>query len=104
MNKLILLGAASLLSLGIGAVSTTASSAASIASCQENLDSHVATGTDAVDANAASILAGLHAKGINATDVTDWAGCAQVDVVRPNGSTAMEFFDPSTLQRLHRNG
>jgi len=105
MNKLSIIAGAVLLTAGIAAASP--SFAANIASCSDDVthaDVHNGGGDPSfVDMNAPSILSELRAKGINAQDVSDWGGCAKVDVVRPNGHTAQEFFDPSTLQRLHVN-
>jgi len=104
MQKLSLIAVAGLMCLGLG-VAVTPASAASIASC-ENSVSNDGQGnyTDSISADAPAIIAGLRDKGVNVVDVQNWGGCVKADVVRPNGSTAMEFFDPSSLQRLHRNG
>ncbi len=105
MTKLPLLIAAGLLSLRLGAA--TPSFASSIASCQDDAtaDNHGDnTFEQSIAMQSDAIMAGLRQKGINATDITDWGGCVKADVVQKNGHTAMEFFDPSTLQRLSVNG
>jgi hypothetical protein len=102
MVKLSRLAAAGVLALGLaGAVTPTF--AASIASCQNDINSDT-TPTSAIDQDSAAILAGLRDKGVNALDVTNWGGCVRADVVHKNGRVTMEFFDPASLQRLHVNG
>ena len=93
-------GIAALLSLGLGTAVSPAF-AKSIATCQDDVAN---SGTDAIDSDAAAILASLQQKGVKALDVTDWGGCVRADVIRKDGSTAMEFFDQDTLQRLSTNG
>lgn len=104
MNKLALAAAAGLAGLGIAIVAAPAS-AESIGACQNSFanDGH-GDYTDAIAANSAAILAGLRDQGVNAVDVQNWGGCVRADVVRPDGTTAMEFFDPDSLQPLSRNG
>ena len=53
-----------------------------------------------VDLNAPTILLRLREKGIDATSVDDWGGCARADVRQSNGQTIIAFFDPDTLERL----
>lgn len=104
MKKLSLVAIAGVMCLGMGAAVAPAS-AASIASCENSVsDDGQGNHVDAITSDASAIIAGLRAKGVNVQDVQDWGGCVKADVVRPNGSTAMEFFDPSSLERLHRNG
>ena len=104
MKKLSLAIIAGVMCLGMGAAVAPAS-AASVAACQTSTsDDGQGNHVDAISANSAAIIAGLRDKGVNVIDVQDWGGCVRADVVRANGSTAMEFFDPSSLQRLHRNG
>ena len=104
MKKVHMLALAALVSLGIGA-SALPASAATIASCQDDtLNSRVSTDgdTSSIDAMAPNILQTLKAKGVDATSVSDWGGCVEASVVQHNGKVANEFFDPATLQRLHR--
>ncbi len=103
MNKLSILAAAGLLSLGLaGAV--TPSFAASIASCENNVQLSDGNYTDQIDQDSAAIFAGLKQKGIDVQSIGNDGGCVKAEVQRPNGSLAMEFFDPNSLQRLHVNG
>jgi hypothetical protein len=106
VNKLSLLALASLLTLGVG-VSTSAmpATAATIAECRDDTSNSRVPGdgdTSQIGDFSSNIMQALHAKGVNATDISDWGGCVRADVVKPNGQTALEFFDPDTLQRLHR--
>jgi hypothetical protein len=102
MVRFSLLAAVGVLAFGLaGAVTPTF--AASIASCQNEVNSDT-TPRSAIDQDAAAILAGLRDKGVNALDVANWGGCVRADVVHKNGRVAMEFFDPASLQRLHVNG
>ena len=102
MKQITTLAIAALLSLGLGTAVSPAF-AKSIATCEDEVANSQGEG-DAIDSNAAAILASLQQKGVKALDVTDWGGCVRADVIRKDGSTAMEFFDPDTLQRLSTNG
>lgn len=106
MKKVTTLVLAALMSVGIGAAITPAF-AESIGACQNEITigpRGAGQYTDAIDSDAPAIIASLEQKGINVQDVTDWGGCIRADVTKKDGSTAMEFFDPNTLQRLDPNG
>jgi hypothetical protein len=100
MKPVTTLAIAALLSLGLGTAISPAF-AKSIGTCQDDV---AISGTNAIDSDAPAILASLKQKGVNAQDVSDWGGCVRADVIRKDGSTAMEYFDPDTLQRLNPNG
>jgi len=106
MKKVTTLVLAALMSVGIGAAITPAF-AESIGACQNDI-ARSAPGageyTDAIDSDAPAIIASMQQKGINVQDISDWGGCIRADVTKKDGSTAMEFFDPNTLQRLDTNG
>lgn len=106
MKPVASLAIAALISLGLGtAISPTF--AKSIGTCENEVaNSGPGAGeyTNAIDSDAPAILASLKQKGVNAQDVSDWGGCVRADVIRKDGSTAMEFFDPDTLQQLNPNG
>lgn len=38
--------------------------------------------------------------GVDATDVRTWGECLQVFVRKPGGGEEMQYFDPSTLERV----
>jgi len=104
MRKRPLLVAAALLGLGLAA-SAAPALAATVASCTDQIYTDPGNPSDSIsqiDQDATSIIAGLRAKGVNVSDIDDWGGCVRADVVRPDGSTHFEFFDPNTLQRLSR--
>ena len=104
MKKRPVLVAAALLGLGL-ATSAAPAFAATIAQCTDDVTqnpSDPGQNISQIDADAPAILAGLRAKGVNATDISDWGGCVRADVTRPDGRTVFEFFDPSSLQRLSR--
>lgn len=104
MTKRPLLLAAALLGLGLAA-SAAPALAASVASCTDDVHQNPADpgqNISQIDEDATSIIAGLRAKGVNVTDISDWGGCVRADVVKPDGSTIFEFFDPNSLQRLSR--
>ena len=106
MKKVSMFAVAALLSLGIGTAITPAF-AESIGACENDIARNspgAGEYTSQVDSDAAAINASLQQKGINAQDVSNWGGCIRADVVKKDGSTAMEFFDPDTLQRLDTNG
>jgi len=108
MNKIAILGLVSLLSVGVGlAASVAPASAATIAECRDSVTNSGSSGageyTSDIDARSGSIVQALKAKGVNVQDISDWGGCVKADVVRPNGTAAIQFFDPDTLQRLHRS-
>lgn len=108
MKKLPVIALMSLLALGLGAGFSPAS-AATIASCQDDVQQSYSTSgsgtySSEIDAQSASIIAGLRDKGLNVQGISDWGGCVKADVVRANGRVAQEFFDPTTLQRLSVNG
>jgi hypothetical protein len=107
MKILPLIAGASLLGLGLVGLATP-TFAASISSCQDEVSDNADHGagqySSFVDQDSTALIAALKDKGVNATDISDWGGCLRADVVRKDGRTAMEFFDPDTLQRLHVNG
>ncbi|MDR3476175.1 MAG: hypothetical protein P4M09_31410 [Devosia sp.] len=108
MTKLPLIALVSLLGLGLAGAAAPAS-AASIASCRDDVQHSISptgygTYESEIDANSASILSSLRAKGVNAQSISDWGGCVKADVLRSDGHIALEFFDPSSLQRLSVNG
>ena len=108
MTKLPALALLSLIGLGLAAAATPAS-AATIASCRDDVSQSYTTSgsgtyTSDIDQQSASIIAGLRDKGVNVQSISDWGGCVKADVVRHDGSVAQEFFDPASLQRLSVNG
>ncbi|UYN99456.1 MAG: hypothetical protein KIT02_16355 [Devosia sp.] len=42
----------------------------------------------------------LKQRGVDATDVRTWGECLQVFVRKPGGGEEMQYFDPSTLERV----
>jgi len=103
VKQITTLAIAALLSLGLGTAVSPAF-AKSIATCENEVANSQGADGDAIDSDAGAILASLQQKGVKALDVTDWGGCVRADVIRKDGSTAMEFFDPDTLERLSTNG
>ena len=104
MKPVATLAIAALLSLGLGTAISPAF-AKSISTCEDDVvNSSAGDYSSAIESNAPAILASLQQKGVNAQDVSDWGGCVRADVIKKDGSTAMEFFDPDTLQRLDLNG
>jgi len=105
MNKLVVVAFAGLMGLGIAAAVSPAS-AETLASCRDSVvQNHDDPGsfTNQIDSNSASIMSAMRDKGINVQDITDWNGCIKADVLQKNGHVAMQFFDPDTLQRVHRS-
>lgn len=106
MKRAIPLIVPGILALGVAGAAVP-SFAENIASCRDEISNAGGENSEHlsfIDQDSAAIAAGLKDKGINATDISDWGGCVKADVVQKNGSTAQEFFDPSTLQRVHVNG
>lgn len=104
MKKRPLLIAAAVIGLGI-AGSAVPALAATVAQCTDDVTqnpSDPGQNISQIDENAPAIIAGLRAKGVNVTDISDWGGCVRADVTRPDGRTVFEFFDPDSLQRLSR--
>lgn len=104
MNRLSALAIAGLVSLGVAAV-TGPASAETLASCRDNVVQDQGNPTETssqIDSNAPAIMAALQQKGIDAQSISDWGGCVKADVRLKNGQVAMQFFDPDTLQRVHR--
>lgn len=42
----------------------------------------------------------LREHGVDAVRVEEWSGCLRAYVPQPDGTDQMQFFDPSTFQRL----
>jgi hypothetical protein len=96
MTKSLILASVALLSLGALALPAQAKTAA-VASA----NSILTCDTDTLSHNDESNIASqLRAKGVNVSSVDAWHGCARAFVTRADGSQAMQFYDPDTLQLL----
>ncbi len=103
MNKLSMIAAIAV--VGLGALTAAPSFAATIGTCEDELGTTLGNGVpSAIDSDISAIAAGLKEKGISASNISDYSGCVRADVKRKDGSVALEFFDPNTLQRLSVNG
>ena len=81
--------------------SAAPSFAASLAACDDDQQmSSTLSSTNSVDSNAGDIIMQLRGRGVQADSVEAWNGCVRAFVKTSDGGQKMEFFDPSTLQRL----
>ncbi len=92
MNKLIL-AAAAIASLGLGALAAAPTLAA------QGVPYCGATDQDVND-NVDQISALLKEQGVNASDISVWNGCIKAFVTKSDGKVATEFFDPDSLKQV----
>ena len=58
------------------------------------------TGGDSITDDADMIALKLQGDGVNVSNVEEWNGCVRAYVTRNDGSQAMVYFDPDTLQQI----